>query len=111
MSETEFKRSGHSAVHLDNYLIIIGGWWDGEELSTRIIWMYNLYTEVWSKHVIPKHVMEESRPVARLFCGGGQIGQILGPFMITRGLNCDCVGFGHFGGGSSDPPPGYGPGK
>ena len=44
------------------------------------------------------------RPVARLFCGGGQIGQILGPFMITRGLSCDRVGFGHLGGGSDDPP-------
>ena len=56
-----------------------------------------------------------SRPVARLFCGGGQIGQILGPFMITRGLSCNCVGFGHFfgggGGGQMTPltPPGYGP--
>ena len=45
------------------------------------------------------------RPVARLFllcvCGGrgGQIGQILGPFMFTRGLSCDHFGFGHFGGG------------
>ena len=47
------------------------------------------------------------RPVARLFCGGGQIGQILGPFMITGGLSCDRVEFGHFGGGgggSDDPP-------
>ena len=35
-------------------------------------------------------------------CGGGvQIGQILGPFMITHGLSCDRVGFGHLwrGGG------------
>ena len=57
-----------------------------------------------------------SRPVARLFLGGGgggQIGQILGPFMIMRGLSCDRVEFGYFGGGSDDPPdtppPGYGP--
>ena len=56
MNETEFQRSGHSAVHLDNYLIIIGGWWDDKELSTCSIWMYNLYTEVWTKHVIPIHV-------------------------------------------------------
>ena len=52
------------------------------------------------------------RPVARLFCGGGQISQIWGPFMITRGLSCDRVEFGHFWGGSDDPPdppPGYGP--
>ena len=60
MNETEFQRSGHSAVHLDNYVILFGGWWDDTELSTRVIWMYNLYTEVWSKYVIPKHVMEES---------------------------------------------------
>ena len=31
--------------------------------------------------------------------GGGQIGQIWGPFMITRGLSCDRVEFGHLGGG------------
>ena len=55
----------------------------------------------------------ENRPVARLFCGGGQIGQILGPFMITGGLSCDRVEFGHFGGGQMTPltPPGYGPAK
>ena len=28
--------------------------------------------------------------------GGCQIGQIWGPFMITRGLSCDRVGCGHF---------------
>ena len=28
--------------------------------------------------------------------GLGQIGQILGPFMIMRGLSCDHVVFGHF---------------
>ena len=59
------------------------------------------------------------RPVARLFCGGSQIGQIWGPFMIARGLSCDHVEFGYFGVGgggvgvSDDPPdpppPGYGP--
>ena len=45
----------------------------------------------------------EFRPVARLFCGEGQIGQILGPFMITGGLSCDRVEFGHFGGGQMTP--------
>ena len=30
--------------------------------------------------------------------GGCQIGQILGPFIITRGLSCDRVGFGNFWG-------------
>ena len=40
--------------------------------------------------------------------GGGQIGWILGPFMITRGYSCDHVGSGHFLGGKgvlSWPPP------
>ena len=77
-----------------------------------------------------------SRPVARLFFfffffflwgggGGGwgcQIGQILGPFMITRGLSYNRIGFGLLffvcvGGVSDDPPDppppppslGYGP--
>ena len=59
------------------------------------------------------------RSVARLFfvCveEGGQIGQILGPFMITHGLSCDRVRFGHFLGGqmtpltTPPPSPGYGP--
>ena len=68
MDETEFQRSGHSAVHLDNDVIIIGGWWDNKELSTRVIWMYNLYTEAWSKHVIPKYIMEKN-DVPELFHG------------------------------------------
>ena len=37
--------------------------------------------------------------------GGCQIGQILGPFMITRGLSCDRVGFCHFGGSDDSPDP------
>ena len=31
--------------------------------------------------------------------GGGGIGQIFGSFMITRGLSCDRIGFGHLGEG------------
>ena len=48
--------------------------------------------------------------------GRVQVGQILGALMITLGLSCDRVGFGHFAGGSDDPrdrpppPPGYAPG-
>ena len=56
------------------------------------------------KHFLGMVRYDLARPVARLFCGGGQIGQIWGPFMITRGLSCDRVEFGHFGGGSDDPP-------
>ena len=45
---------------------------------------------------------------SQTFCERGQIGQILGPFMITRGLSCNRVGFGHFG-ESQITPPGYRP--
>ena len=44
------KRSSHSAVCLDNFVIIIGGYYT---LSTHVIWRYNLYTEEWKKHEIP----------------------------------------------------------
>ena len=47
-------RSRHSAVCLDNSIIIFGGLRENfEPLATRVIWMYNLYTEEWNKHVIP----------------------------------------------------------
>ena len=47
-------RSRHSAVCLDNSIIIFGGLGEKfEPLNTRVIWMYNLYTEEWNKHVIP----------------------------------------------------------
>ena len=60
-----------------------------------------------------------SQARSQTFLWGGQIGQILGPFMITGGLSCDHVEFGHFGGGGGGgggqmtpmTPPGYGPGS
>ena len=52
--ESDCIRYGHSAVQLDNYVIIVGGIGKkNEPLSTHLIWMYNLYTEEWSKHNIP----------------------------------------------------------
>ena len=43
-----------SAVCLDNRIIVVGGFGQKyEPLATRVIWMYNLYTEGWNKHVIP----------------------------------------------------------
>ena len=45
----------------------------------------------------------QSQARSQTFLWGGQIGQILGPFMIMRGLSCDRVGFGHFGGGHMTP--------
>ena len=52
------RRSGHLAVHVDNCILVIGGvGWDDKRLtkplSSRLIWMYNLHTEQWKKHVIP----------------------------------------------------------
>ena len=43
----------HSVVCLTNFVIIIGGKDSNEKfLSTREIWVYNLYTEEWKKHEI-----------------------------------------------------------
>ena len=51
----ECPRQCHSAVCLDNYIIIFGGISKTfKPISTRVIWMYNLYTEEWSNHVISR---------------------------------------------------------
>ena len=52
VDETKLQRGQHCAVHLDNYVIIIGGSYPWEPVSTNVIWMYNLHTEEWIKHVI-----------------------------------------------------------
>ena len=53
-SDTEWPRGRHSAVRLDNSIIIFGGFGETRKLyPTREIWMYNLYIEEWRKHVIP----------------------------------------------------------
>ena len=60
MKKTEFRISRHSVVHLDNYVVIIGGFCKYcELLPTDVIWMYNLYTEEWRKQIIPKHVIDK----------------------------------------------------
>ena len=44
----------HVAVRLANFIIAFGGEKQNKEpLSHHVIWMYNIYTEQWSKHVIP----------------------------------------------------------
>ena len=52
---SEFSaRYGHVAVHMENCMIVFGGKSSREvEHSMHNIWMYNLYTEQWGKHVIP----------------------------------------------------------
>ena len=51
-----FTRFQHSAVQLDNYVVIFGGVSriTGRPLPTRVISKYNLYTEAWSECVIPQ---------------------------------------------------------
>ena len=45
------QRYGHTAVCLEHLILVFGGYWSGEPLSFSEIWMYNLYTEQWRKHV------------------------------------------------------------
>ena len=57
MNSIKFQGTHHSAVYLNNYVIILGGFERGDDkpLSTSVIWMYNLYSAQWRKHVIPEH--------------------------------------------------------
>ena len=52
--ELQFStRSGHSAVILDNYVVVFGGVCVSYKLlSTHVIWTYNLYTNEWRKNEI-----------------------------------------------------------
>ena len=44
----------HVAVYMKNCIIVFGGEEKKDEgHSLRCIWMYNVYTEQWGKHVIP----------------------------------------------------------
>ena len=53
LDEIPKQRNSHSAVYLDNCLIIVGGVGKSDEpVSMREIWMYNLYTEKWRKLVL-----------------------------------------------------------
>ena len=47
------QRWGHTAVHLQHYVLVFGGEWSERPLSLNEIWMYNLYTEQWRKQVLP----------------------------------------------------------
>ena len=53
------RRRGHMAVRLQHYVVMFGGMDLSAKalpcrvLSCRVIWLYNLYTEMWTKDVIP----------------------------------------------------------
>ena len=54
ISEVQDRRL-HVAVHLKNHILVFGGQRiNYRPISNRVIWKYNLYTEQWRKHVIPK---------------------------------------------------------
>ena len=48
--------SGHTAVRLNHYIIIIGGTLrtSADSKQNHVLWRYNLYTEQWRKYLIPK---------------------------------------------------------
>ena len=48
-------RYHHAAVCVENHIIVFGGFGPKEKLlPLHDIWMYNMYTEQWGKHVIPE---------------------------------------------------------
>ena len=54
---------GHVAVRFLNCIFVFGGQYVDDVtrlLSLRTIWMYNLYTELWKKHVIPNRNLAPS---------------------------------------------------
>ena len=63
---------GHVAVHLDNYIVVIGGRdMNYEPVPTHMIWMYNVYTDQWRKHQIPG---QKNAPQALFMASGTAIG-------------------------------------
>ena len=57
------KRSGHVAIHMDNYILVLGG----SVTSLHVIFMYNIYTEQWRKYVIPEE--KPAPPATSNFAG------------------------------------------
>ena len=50
------QRRKHMAVRLEHYVVMFGGTGYPSEdafLPCHVIWFYNLYTEMWTKHVMP----------------------------------------------------------
>ena len=58
---TPERRVCHLAVCLEHYILIFGGMWKSVAYPLHDIWMYNIYTEKWMKHVIPPTEMAPSQ--------------------------------------------------
>ena len=54
----------HVAVCTENHIIVFGG--SNDKASLHNIWLYNVYTEQWGKHVIPGG--EVAPPRTQDFC-------------------------------------------
>ena len=74
LAATELQRRGHVAVRLDHYILIVGGECVKTEqaLSTRAIWIFNLYTDVWRKFVT---LCTEDHPPSTIRASAIAIGQ------------------------------------
>ena len=87
----------HSAVQLDNFVVIFGGSFDDDDddddddpPSPPVIWMYNIYTEEWTQQVIPKHVVDESSAPESFY---GAVAVAISGTIYTFGG----VGYGKYG--------------
>ena len=98
------RRFCHVAVQVEHYILVFGGMWlkqgilqqllrmpyeyEGmdfkELLPLRDIWMYNLYTEEWKRHVIADR---ETIPSGRIHASATVIGSDIYMFggMLKRG--------------------------
>ena len=72
-------RFGHVAIHMDNYILVMGG----SDVSLHVIFMYNIYTEQWRKYVIPK---QKPAPSSTTWFGCAAV------------IGKECYLFGGFGG-------------
>ena len=71
MGDKPQRRYGHIAVCVDHYILVIGGKWTYDQtLSHHVIWMYNLYTEQWTKQI----THSENVPSPRFGASGTVIG-------------------------------------
>ena len=66
------KRGEHIAVRLEHCILVTGGvWMNGEQISHRLIWLYNLFTEQWTEHTIS---MKESQQAPQATDGACAVG-------------------------------------
>ena len=66
-------RFGHVAVRFDHYILVTGGFDAAHNpLSHHEVWMYNLYTLQWQKHVISESQLAPPSLYCWLMCSTNQ---------------------------------------